>query len=119
LLAAAAEDGRLEYHPENVEPCLDAIADPSCDMFVSSYFEECEQALTATVAEGGDCELDDECQGDLRRLIEGSCPGSCVQRVGPGDPCDEDDDCEEGLRCTEPEDAPRGGCAPPDPCCGG
>ncbi len=101
LLAAAVEAGRVAYHPEYVEPCLDAIADLSCEMFVSSYFEACEQALTGTVAEGGDCELDDECAGDLRCLIEGSCPGSCVERVGSGEPCDENDDCEVGLWCTE------------------
>jgi hypothetical protein len=99
-LEAAVEDGRIEYHPDKAEACFDAIEARDCADANDRDIEACEAALSGTVPEDGDCELDEECEGSLICETNAVCPGVCVKRYGPGVACLESDECADGLVCS-------------------
>jgi hypothetical protein len=108
-LQAAVRAGTIEYHPSAVQGCFDEVAGSGCDFPVSNHSVACEAALTGTLPEGGDCTVDDECEGDLQCEISGACPGSCRPRAAAGGPCAESSDCADGLVCPDAG----GNCAAP------
>jgi hypothetical protein len=101
LLPAAIEDGLVEYHPENVEDCINELRTLGCDFFLGWHSEPCEAAITGTVAEGRECNLDFECQDDLFCRVEGSCPGSCAAPGSAGEACTANEHCAQDLVCAE------------------
>jgi hypothetical protein len=63
--------------------------------------DACLAALDGTVALGGDCTLDEDCQGQaICKSSSGACPGQCVPLLVAGQPCDQDGDCQSGLQCS-------------------
>jgi hypothetical protein len=100
LIEAAVDDGRIEYHADLAEACFEAIEARACAEANDRDIEACEAALSGTVPEDGDCELDEECEGSLICETKGACPGRCVERYGAGVPCLENDECANGLVCS-------------------
>jgi hypothetical protein len=100
-LPQAIQDGRVEYHPERVQACLDELSGLGCDFFSGWHSEPCEAAITGTVSEGGECSLDFECEGDLFCRVDGSCPGACTRPGGERAACAANEHCEPGLVCAE------------------
>jgi hypothetical protein len=100
-LTEAVDDGRVEYHGELMQACLDAVDMRACDTLTTRGIPECEAALRGTAAEGESCELNEECEGSLICETDGSCPGSCVDRYAAGEECAADDDCADGLVCSK------------------
>jgi len=99
LLAAAVNAGRVEYHPELMQGCLDAITALECKDSVQRDMPACEAALTGSAALGEPCRLNEECEGSLICDTRASCPGTCVERYTDGMRCSVDDECADGLRC--------------------
>jgi hypothetical protein len=100
-LAAAVDAGRVQYHPELVPACIDAIEARSCADLDQRGIDACEAAVHGTVPQGGTCELNEECEGSLICEIKDACPGTCVERYTAGIPCASDDECADGLVCSQ------------------
>lgn len=100
-IVKAVEDGRIVYHGDKAQACLDAWAALGCDMFTMRAPSICDETLEGTVEEGGACTLDGECKGPFFCKVEGSCPGVCTARQGEGAACKSDDACQDGLGCDE------------------
>lgn len=99
-LSEAVDDGRVEYHPEKVPGCLEAVRTRACDELDVRGLEECEAAVTGTAAEGEPCSLNEECEGSLICETAEQCPGTCVRRYTAGIACTADDECADGLVCS-------------------
>ena len=99
LLAAAVSAGRIEYHPELMQACHDAIAAQECQGTTERDLPACEAAITGSAALGEPCKLSEECQGSLICETRASCPGTCAERYGEGMRCSVDAECADGLRC--------------------
>ncbi len=100
-LEQGIEEGKITYDGEKVRACIDAIETAGCDLLDNSEPEACRDALTGTVASGGDCSLDAECQGESYCKSGGTCPGKCTSREQAGGACDRDSNCARGLACSE------------------
>ncbi len=99
-LTDAVDDGRVEYHPELMPACLDAVETRACSSLTMREIPACEAAVTCTASEGEPCELNDECEGSLICETSAACPGECVERYSAGVACSADDDCADGLVCS-------------------
>jgi hypothetical protein len=99
-LIDAVDDGRIVYHADKAGACFEAIEARACSELNARELPECEAALAGTVAEDGDCSLDEECEGALICEHDGACPGACVERYGAGTECVENDQCADGLVCS-------------------
>jgi hypothetical protein len=98
LLAAAVSEGRIEYHPELMQACHDAIMAQECQGMTERDLPACEAAITGSGALGEPCKLSEECQGSLicdTRV----CPGTCAERYAEGTRCSVDAECADGLGC--------------------
>jgi len=100
-LTEAVDDGRVEYHGELMQACLDAVNARACDELTTRGIPECEAAVSGTAAKGESCELNEECEGSLICETSGSCPGTCVERYSAGEDCAADDECADGLVCSK------------------
>lgn len=100
-LSDAVDAGRIEYHGDLMQACLDAVDARACDELTTRGIPECEAALRGTAAAGESCELNEECEGSLICETNGSCPGTCVERYSAGEECAADDDCADGLVCSK------------------
>lgn len=115
----AVDDGRVTYDGRQAEACLDAWENVECvELHLDP--EACSTVFTGSVPRGGECVIDQECEGDSICSFDDSCPGACTSRLAAGEVCDGNDDrCAEGLVCSEATDR----CARPgaegDPCGGG
>jgi hypothetical protein len=99
LLGGAVSEGRIEYHPELMQACADAITAPECEDMIERDLPECEAAITGSAALGEPCQLSEECAGSLICDIRASCPGKCAERYAAGVRCSVDAECANGLRC--------------------
>jgi hypothetical protein len=100
-LQARVDAGRIEYDGTKLQTCLDDVAATGCELLNERAPESCKAALRGTVAEAGDCQLDEECAGLMYCKIEGSCPGQCTLLEQAGGPCTGNSDCVSGLSCGE------------------
>ena len=115
-LEDAIADGRVIFHPEGVQACVDAFAAVECAEFMDGAPPECAAVFEGTVADGEACDLDEECGwGSFCELSDGQCPGQCATQRTAGSPCSAEDECGSGLTCIE-----SGQCRPPamvgEPC---
>ena len=99
LLAAAVSAGRIEYHPELMQACHDAITAQECQDTIQRDLPACEAAITGGAALGEPCKLSEECEGSLICDTHVSCPGTCAERYGEGVRCSVDADCADGFGC--------------------
>lgn len=100
-LKAAIDNGRVHYDGRHVQACIDAISALGCDLATTRVFEACEDALDGTVAVGGDCAMDQECEGSAYCKFSTTCPGKCTTLEGAGGLCDRDDQCANKLLCSD------------------
>jgi hypothetical protein len=100
-LTAAVTAGRVLYHPQRVQACLDELAAGGCDSLSRREPESCQRALEGTVEAGGDCTLDAECAGDQYCKLGDACPGKCAAYEVAGGACVSTDDCASGLECDD------------------
>lgn len=99
-LTQAVDDGRVEYHGDRMQACVDAVATRPCNLLTTRGIPECEDAMTGTAAKGDGCGLNEECEGSLICETGGTCPGTCVERYSAGKTCTADDECADELVCS-------------------
>lgn len=93
------DQGKVVYHPDKVQACLDALKAQGCAAFSNRLPAVCEDAFTGTVAAGGACTRNGQCQGDAYCKADTACPGACATREAEGATCSGDDSCQDGLKC--------------------
>ncbi|HEX3773698.1 MAG TPA: hypothetical protein VHV51_04485, partial [Polyangiaceae bacterium] len=100
-IQVAVTGGTTKYDGNLARTCADAIGAGSCSVLDNNTPDSCQQALSGTVATGGDCSIDQECQGLARcDTSAGTCPGKCAPRASAGVACGNDSDCDLGLVCS-------------------
>jgi hypothetical protein len=97
-LQAGVDNGSIAYDAEAAADCLSDIAGASCDLddqgrrdlFAS---DDCDGVFTGTVAEGGDCYIDEQCVSEVCAALpcpQECCLGACAAAaapVGVGESC--------------------------------
>ncbi|MDD9934528.1 MAG: hypothetical protein OXT09_13040 [Myxococcales bacterium] len=122
-LARSIEAGRVVYHPEHLDACLEADEARSCQE-LSATPDACLMAFEGQVQVAGRCTLSYDCAGDA--FCEGDqlfgdmalerCPWRCRARLSEGMPCERPIECARGLRCRDPNFDPLSG-GVPNPVC--
>lgn len=90
-LIAAIEAGKVIYHPDKARTCLNGITG-SCDRLAlnrSNNTLACDETFEGTVAAGGQCAIDEECQSascDVPACPDACCQGTCVGDAPPARP---------------------------------
>lgn len=100
-LVELVDKGRVKYYGNKAQACLDEVAGSSCDLLSQRAPESCETTMVGTVAEGEDCELDEECEGEQYCKMSDACPGKCASLEQAGATCSGDGDCVSGLTCGQ------------------
>ncbi|NVB80343.1 MAG: hypothetical protein HOV81_18260 [Kofleriaceae bacterium] len=109
-LIAAVNAGKVIYHADQAAECLDGLAG-SCDATDAPDEHEpeaCDRTFEGTVAEGGQCALDEECISQdcyvpscPDACCQGTCePGAITPRPHLGDSCVADTRCVDSY-CDE------------------
>lgn len=98
-LPHAVDAGRVGYDPAKAQACIDEVAAGDCATLSERASATCQAALTGSVTEDGDCELNEECQKDLYCKIGDECPGKCSPLEAVGRACTADGQCMSGLKC--------------------
>ena len=93
--------GRVVYHADLVQKCLDEIAAGGCDTLANREPASCKQAIEGTVKLDGDCTLDADCAGEQYCKVADKCPGKCAPYEQAGGACVSDDNCANGLKCGD------------------
>ncbi|MDI1483780.1 hypothetical protein [Polyangium sp. y55x31] len=108
---ASVEAGRVKYHPEKLQACLDGLKGVLEDCSISDLFGApskandvaCAEAFEPTVADGGKCYASLECisQSCTLPCIEGCCEGTCAPstRAKIGESCANGETCEDNAYC--------------------
>lgn len=100
-LADAIKAGRVKYDGTKVQACLDDLTARDCDALSEREPASCQAAVEGTVKEGGDCTLDEECEGEQYCKLGDTCPGKCAAYEPAGGACVGDDNCKSGLKCDD------------------
>jgi hypothetical protein len=79
---AAIDAGKILYHDDIAQDCIDAYASLSCDSTEQPVdaLDVCNTVLTGTVAMGGACAFDKECESancDVPSCPSACCTGTC------------------------------------------
>lgn len=96
----AVDEGRVEYHPERVQACADAVLANGCEQD-NPQLPECEAVFEGSVPLGGECMIAQECEGEATCVVDNACPGECGSLRLAGDACRENSDCQAGLICSD------------------
>jgi len=91
--------GKVIYHADKAQGCLDAVAALSCDQLLQRDTPECDATVEGTVAMGGDCTIDSDCKGQAYCKAGAACPGKCAPLESAGGDCQADEQCQAGLSC--------------------
>lgn len=109
-LTSSVNAGRVQYQADQMQACLDAIANQSCDSLLQRSIPACLAALTGTVPVGGNCDIDNDCKGPgVFCQANSACPGKCTKLLSAGQNCTRDAQCQSGLNC----DSTTGKCVKP------
>jgi hypothetical protein len=100
-LPDAIDAGRVKYDGTKVQACLDEITSADCSFLSERDPASCEAVFEGTVEEGGDCQRNEECQGEQYCNFADACPGICSAREQAGGACTGNSDCADGLKCGE------------------
>lgn len=98
----AVEAGRVLYDGSKVSACLASIKGTGCSFQTRRVLENesCRLVLEGTAALGGDCAIDEDCEGVAFCKLDGDrCPGTCTALLEAGEACTSDDQCADGLAC--------------------
>lgn len=99
-LQGAVEAGTLVYDGTVAHACLRAIDAAGCGIVDHPALPACDEMFTGTVASGGACSIDPECEGDtFCQIAAGSCGGSCQAVGSGGSSCTIPEGCQDGLEC--------------------
>jgi hypothetical protein len=104
-LVADVPTGRVDYHADRAQACLDAVAASDCSFTtLTTMSEACRAIFTARVALDGSCFENEECTSGLCNSICGPdacCAGTCeASYFAPvGGPCSTTDDCQYDGYC--------------------
>src|SRR5690606_31831633 len=83
---ALVAEGRIAFDGGAFSRCL-AAARERCDVSLVGS-EDCRLAFSGTVAPGGACRVDDECDGGFCDGSQGGdCEGACQALPAVGEPC--------------------------------
>ncbi len=96
----AVDEGRVTYDAKSAAKCFDDIAAVDCADVNVRPVDACEDTLKGSVAAGGECDIDDECEAGLICDTNMMCPGECAPLRPAGEPCREDGECASGLVCS-------------------
>jgi len=101
-LGTSVEAGRVVFDAAEVAACTDDLAAAGCDARSRRWPASCELMLLGTVADGGDCALDQDCAGDAFCDSALACPGTCTALLPEDALCtnSDDDQCRDGLVCA-------------------
>jgi len=100
-LGAHIGDGTVQLgDAQTLAACLAFIEDLDCETFEFDTDNACTPLIIGTLAEGDDCDSDDQCIGDAYcdRSDDGDC-GACAPRKADLENCFEDTECV-GRRCS-------------------
>ena len=92
----------VNYDADKARSCISAVNAGSCSVLDNNLPAICREALSGTVATGGDCDIDAQCSGLSRCEVSGdTCPGTCAPLASAGIACTRDGDCALGLTCSD------------------
>lgn len=97
----AIDAGKVSYDGSKVAACLASLSGRTCSQLLDRFPAECEAVFAGTVAQGGDCSLDVECEGAAFCKSDGVCPGKCTAPLSAGQACTSSDQCQSGLDCSD------------------
>jgi hypothetical protein len=106
-LIGAVDAGRVRWHGDAAEDCIEKIGLATCDTTSESYrYLHCQPAFSGTLGNGEACTLSTECisrecwtEGCTEACCVGYCAGDTVPVVGElGEPC-RLSGCVAGTRC--------------------
>jgi Dickkopf-like protein len=100
-LQGAVRAGRVRYHPEHAQACLDDVAASGCSGLDRREPASCQLALEGRAAADADCTIDAECAGEQYCKVASACPGKCAAYELAGSECSRDDHCASGLACDD------------------
>lgn len=109
---AAVHAGRIIYNGNNVKACFDAVANDTCDSTDENgrtRTSACGAYFHGTIADGGDCMLDQECVSQVcsggdttNSCVRGRCVGDLAPMfvpIGLGESCSSSSQCGDGAYC--------------------
>ncbi len=97
----AVEDGRVRYDAKAAADCAEASRNLGCEELDNPNLQACQDAFEGNVPRGGECTLDEECEGNSVCVFGSSCPGTCEVRLAAGQDCGGDSGrCGGGLICS-------------------
>jgi hypothetical protein len=99
-LPDAITAGRVKYHADKVQKCLEDVVARGCEGLSQREPPSCQAAIEGTAAEGDDCELDAQCSGNQYCKVASACPGQCAPYEQAGGKCVSNDHCASGLKCS-------------------
>jgi hypothetical protein len=102
---AALDTGKIVYHEDAAQDCLDAYAALTCDstMYTGHDLDACGGVFTGTLAMGESCGFSLECESkncDKPSCPDACCKGTCAaptSQPAPGEPCTAF--CTDGAYC--------------------
>jgi hypothetical protein len=100
-LPSEVDAGRVKYHAELMQKCLDDIAAGGCDTLANREPESCKQAIEGTVKTDAACNMDVDCGGEQYCKVTGTCPGKCAAYEQAGGACTDNGNCASGLKCGD------------------
>jgi hypothetical protein len=116
----AIDTKKASYDGLKAQSCVSAVASGGCGVLDNDLPSVCRDALSGTLATGGECDIDAECSGLSRCQIDGNtCPGKCAPLSSAGVACTQDDDCALGLICSTATHHCAAPAAEGEPCEGG
>ncbi len=116
----AIDAKKANYDGLKAQSCVSAVANGGCGVLDNDLPAVCREALSGTVASGGECDIDAECSGLSRCQIDGNtCPGKCAPLSSAGVACTRNDDCALGLICSNATHHCAAPAAEGEPCDGG
>ncbi len=98
-LQGEIDAGKVVYHADKAQGCLDALAARSCDQLLQRDTPACDATVEGTVDTGGDCTIDADCKGQAYCKAGATCPGKCAPLASAGTDCQSDEQCQDGLSC--------------------
>ncbi len=98
-MIAAVNEGTVLYDGEKGYSCIEAMKALPCDEFGDREPEACIGVFTGTIADDGECFLNEECVSGYCNT-DTTCPGTCEAAVAAGDACTQTDECVTGAKCV-------------------
>lgn len=94
------ESGDIEYDEKKIVECVNAMKEQGCKIFDLPSPDICLGTFSGTVADGGECTIDTECESRYCDTSDG-CPGKCTSQAEVGETCNGgESSCVHGADCN-------------------